>query len=331
MFFEAKNLCFSYYRSPLCLKDVNFSFEKNSKIVCLASKEMGKSTLLKVLSGFEDSRFGNIFLNGTELKKIDDKDKNFSLLLSEPIFFENKTIEYNLNYQVDVLKVSFDNAKITDLLSQFNIMQDLNLKVKKLSLFEKRKLQIVRALLKKPQILFLDDQIEGLCDNEKAEMFEICKNLLSDKSLTIVCAFGNETYKKFNDKFDSIKFDKVLYLYLANILEYKNIKEFEKSYISLDIVENFYDLNLQDCFIERNGNEYSLCVDDEKLFVFEKEFNNDLGEMKLEFGEVEEVSILVLGEIGLFDFDNKDFNYGLKNKNIFVYSKLTGNLIIKNY
>ena len=41
MFFETKNLCFSYYKSPLYLKDVNFSIAKKSKNIILASKDSG--------------------------------------------------------------------------------------------------------------------------------------------------------------------------------------------------------------------------------------------------------------------------------------------------
>ena len=93
MFFETKNLCFSYYKSPLYLKDVNFSIAKNSKTMVLASKDSGKTTFLKVLSGFEDSRFGNIYLNGKELKEVSDKNKNFSLVLADLILFERKTIK----------------------------------------------------------------------------------------------------------------------------------------------------------------------------------------------------------------------------------------------
>ena len=39
MFFEVQRLCFSYYRSPMTLKDVSFSAEKNSKVLLLSSKD----------------------------------------------------------------------------------------------------------------------------------------------------------------------------------------------------------------------------------------------------------------------------------------------------
>ena len=79
-FFEAKNVCFSYYRKPLCLKDVHLSIKKNEKVILLAPEEMGKTTFLKVLSSFEDKYFGKILYNGKDLKTLGDEEKNFSLI-----------------------------------------------------------------------------------------------------------------------------------------------------------------------------------------------------------------------------------------------------------
>ena len=72
---------------------------------------------MKVLSGFEDSRFGNIYFNGTELKQIDDKDKNFSLVLSEPVLIEKKSIKDNLNFQCEICgKENLSDEQINEFL-----------------------------------------------------------------------------------------------------------------------------------------------------------------------------------------------------------------------
>ena len=102
MFFEIKNLCFSYYKNPLCLKDINLSLNKGQKVFCVASKDMGKTTFLKVLSSFELSYFGQILLEGKNLKSLLDNEKKFSLLFSQPVVFNKKTIKENLDYFCEV-------------------------------------------------------------------------------------------------------------------------------------------------------------------------------------------------------------------------------------
>ena len=132
MFFEVKNLCFSYYKCPLIFKDVNFSFQKNSKVLCLASKDSGKSTLIKVLSGFEDSRFGNILIDGKEIKQIRDEEKSFSLVLAEPVLLENKTVRQNIDFQCEVCKIDkLSDENLKKIFKKYGVQIDLNTKAKK--------------------------------------------------------------------------------------------------------------------------------------------------------------------------------------------------------
>ena len=306
MFFETKNLCFSYYKSPLYLKDVNFSIAKNSKTMVLASKDSGKTTILKVLSGFEDSRFGNIYLNGKELKEISDKDKNFSLVLADLILFERKTIKQNLDYQLQMAEIEgVNDESLSALLNEFDIDSDLKVKVKKLSLLNKRKLQIVRAILKKPQILFLDDQFEGLNNDEIQNMFQIYQKLLKMKDLTFVFTIGDETYKKLRNQLSQENFSKVVYLNLSKTYEFKTLVDFEKSYLSLDSLKFLENVNLVTRYIEKEDKTYTLLNGEIIQFVFDIKFNKALDALNLGFAEIEEVEVVLLCDEKLDEIDEK--------------------------
>ena len=177
---EVKNLCFGYYKSPLCVRDLSFALKKNSKMLILARKDEGKTTLMKVLSGFDDTYFGSICYNGEELKKIDDKLRNFSLLLSSPVVLKNKSIQENLDYLCDVLgKEKLAEKQIDELLDEYGISESRKTKLKKLSLSDQRKFAILRSHVKNPDILFLDDQFEGLSDEECKQMQTLYLKILS--------------------------------------------------------------------------------------------------------------------------------------------------------
>lgn len=329
MFFETKNLCFSYYKSPLYLKDVNFSIAKNSKTMVLSSKDSGKTTILKVLSGFEDSRFGNIYLNGKELKEISDKDKNFSLVLADLILFERKTIKQNLDYQLQTSKIEdVNDESLSALLNEFDIGCDLSVKVKRLSLLNKRKLQIVRAILKKPQILFLDDQFEGLSDDEIQNMFQIYQKLLKMKDLTFVFTIGDETYKKLRNQLSQEIFNKILYLNLSKTYEFKTLDEFEKAYLSLDSLKFLENINTVTRFIEKEDKTYTLLNGEAIQFVFDIKFNNALDALNLGFAEIEEVEVVLLCDEKLDEIDENKFNELLKSNKCIIFSRLTENRII---
>lgn len=330
MFFEVKGLCFSYYKRPLCLKDVCFSVNENSKTLILASKDMGKTTFLKVISGFETSRFGSILLENKDINKIDDKNKKFSLVLSDVILLESKTIKQNLDFQCEASGIeNLSDNEIEKYLKDFYIEKNFDEKVKKLTLFEKRKLQIIRSLIKKPRIIFLDDQFKGLADNDEInEMIQIYKTLIDDKNLTVFMTIGDESYKKVVNKFKEYRFDKVFYLNLSKMYEFKSLNEFENSFISLDLLNFINNANLIEGYIEKDKGSFWFCRNEKRLFKFDSNYNYKLNNLKLEFGEIEECFLYAkVGEI-LENFDFSKINKYFENGEIYIFSKVTNERLI---
>ena len=326
--FECKNLCFSYYRSPLCLKDVNFFVAKNSKNLILASKEMGKTTILKVLSGFEDSRFGNIYFEKKELKEIKDEDKRFSLVLSDIVLFENKTVKENIDYQCVVNNLEcLTTEQAKELFLEFGLEIDLNIKVKKLSLVEKRKLQIVRAFIKKPKILFLDDQFENLNENDLNEMLKVYKKIILKFDSIMFFAIGDETFKRFASDLENFNFDNVFYLNLAKVKKFNDLKSFKESYASLDCLKFLSDSITENGYIEKDQSGYWFCKNEVKVFKFNSKFNKKLDLLLLNFAETEDCVLCFKNKVENLKHDD-NINDLLENKDAFIFSMLTGNRVV---
>jgi len=328
MFFETKNLSFSYYKKPLCLKDVNFKLRKGDKCAVVATTDMGKTTLIRVLSGFECSYFGKILLNNVDLKMVSDKDKNFSLIFSEPVFFNKKTIKQNLDYFCEVCGFeTFSEDYINTQLKSFDIEKIASDKLSKLSLLEKRKLMILRSTLKNPQILFLDDQLKDLNENERTEMLKVYEKLLYDKTLTIIFAIGEDAYREIFSKKNNFLFDKFYYLCDANLKEYKDNAEFEK------LRENYNMIAFLDgCesylvdLVYENG-EYKI-VKDVSAEVLDENIFCGKESLKLEnFDSVECLFVIktneIKGEPSLVDMANY-----LKNNKANLYALLGGEKLI---
>lgn len=325
--FEVKNLCFSYYRQPLCINDASFSIAKNNRVLLLASKDMGKSTALKVLSGFEDSYFGSILYKNKELKDYNDSDKLFSLLLSEPILI-NSTVKKNLDYLCEILNIDrLSNDQIDELLKNVFLNQRADTKIKKLSLLEKRKLAIARMILKNPDVIFLDDQFDGLNDFEIEEM----KNLYSkvfDLNKTVFFAIGGETLKKQGGFLKSLNINKVLYLCYSKIYEYQNVAQFEEQKINFDVIGFFDDYKIVDGLIEKRDNKYYFISENGFYVSLGDCFDVQLNSLMIENGESQKVK-LCHKKTDVCDFENNEnFIKSLKNKKAFIYSMLDGEKVI---
>lgn len=308
----------------MTVRGANFSLNKNEKILFLASNGMGKTTMLKVLSGFDDSYLGSISLNGKELKDIDDGEKNFSLLLDEPVFFKNKSIKFNFDFLCEILgKDKFDDDSLSNILAQIGVERKVSEKISKLSLFEKRKLAVLRSKIKSPTILFLDDQFNDLEEKESLGMEDVYKNLLNETG-TGIFAISDETFKRYREIFDNAKFSKVLYLCDAELFEFKSIAEFEKLLLRKNVfefVEGFYSL---ECLIFRSEDCYTFCQEDVREIEIEKSLNAKLDELKLEIGETEKICLKSKQEINFDSVDEHEFNEMLKSGRVLVYLMLDG-------
>lgn len=329
MFFEVKNLCYSYIKSPLCLKDINFSFAKNDTVMLIASKEQGKTTFLKVVSTFDNNYFGWIRLDGKDLKKVSDDEKRFSLLLDRPVFFENKSIKQNMEYFCEVSKLEkLSDEKLKNLLNEFLIDETIEQKVKKLSLASKHKLQMLRAFLKQSQIVFVDDLFENIEGDELFEVFEVFESKILKLESAKVFAIGDNSFKKIKNKLQNLKLNKVIYLNLAEIVEFESINKFESSFAKLDVFNFFDTYNFFDATLFFDKDFYYVELDDEKIFRIDKKFNNKLKILKLENFDSEPCKLVVENDVNLEKLSENDINGMIEKHELFLFSALDGSRLI---
>lgn len=164
-----KGLNFRYGTRELILKNINMEIKQGEKIALVGESGSGKTTLAKLLLKFYDFEEGDININNFNLRDIDNiflRDK--IAYISQDIFLFNKTIKENLmlNEEVqidDVIELSKKvNAYnfINALPQRFDYMIEEN--GTNLSTGQKQRLSILRALLKKPDILIMDEATSNL-------------------------------------------------------------------------------------------------------------------------------------------------------------------------
>lgn len=324
--FDVRNLCFSYYRQPLCVNDASFVVEENQKLVVAGIKDSGKTTLLKAMSSFDETYYGQIFYKGKDLKKYVDEEKNFSLLFSEPVLL-NSTIEKNFNYVCDVSKIKrLTEVEMVELLEKFKINQKPTQKIKKLSLLEKRKLAFARAWLKVPDVWFVDDQFCGLTEEEMLEM-KCVYDLIFELKTTMIFALENLTIKNNLDYFNS-KFNAVVLLNYSKIYKYKSIKEMLSKKVNVDVLECCLNMQTLKGVVLKNNGAYYFSLDEKNLLKFDKVFYDKLSMLALTEGECEDVFLSMSSDFKFDENDNEMFNKRLKNKDSWLFSALDGSKII---
>ncbi|HOE90829.1 MAG TPA: ABC transporter ATP-binding protein [Candidatus Cloacimonadota bacterium] len=159
------------------LQGINFTIHKGQKLLIVGPAGAGKSTVLGLLTGLYKANSGNVFINNQNLDELCIKDlrDKIGYVPQEPSLFSG-TIRENIlfgieNPDMDLYAKIIDAVQMKDEIDQF-LLKDLSRVGQKglsLSGGQKQRIAIARALMKKPEILILDD-ITASLDAQKEEL-----------------------------------------------------------------------------------------------------------------------------------------------------------------
>lgn len=156
---EVKNLYLNYIKEYSALYNINLFVDDNENIAILGNNESGKTSLLRCICGLENYT-GEVYLNKLNLKKINFKnDLDVIYLSSNPVFFNNKSVYYNLAYSLKIREFpeSIINQKINRALDLLQIDSLKERKIKELNNNEKLIVSIARSLTRDASIYLIDD------------------------------------------------------------------------------------------------------------------------------------------------------------------------------
>lgn len=201
---EFKNVCFSYQGKEELLKNISFKVSGNKKIAITGGNGVGKSTLAKILLGFETIDSGTITINSKNIDEIDLLDiRNKVSYVMQTNFFFADTIGNNitLGLEIDSQKELEEYGKISGLDSFVN---DLPLGYNtyicengdNLSCGQKQSIAITRALIRKPQLLILDEATSNM-DHEREQM--VIQNILKLPIPCFIITHNQEIIDKMDD------------------------------------------------------------------------------------------------------------------------------------
>lgn len=169
------------FKNQDVLKHINITLENNEVYGLLGINGAGKTTLMKIICGILQQDSGEILLDNQPMKR-NDLHKVGSLI-ETPAMYNHLSAQDNL--KIVCLNESVDFSEIKNVLSLVNLNVDKKKKVKDFSLGMKQRLGIAMALIKKPEILVLDEPSNGLDPYGIQELRELLK-LLTEQGTSII-------------------------------------------------------------------------------------------------------------------------------------------------
>jgi ATP-binding cassette subfamily B multidrug efflux pump len=192
---EFKNVSFSYEGSAEnVLQNISFKIYKGQVTGIIGSTGAGKTTLINLIARFYDTTGGAVCINGTDVKKLKQNElrNKIGMVPQKSVLFSG-TIEENLKW-------GKHDAAPDDMIKAAKVAQAYEFIEKKpegfstqivqggrnLSGGQKQRLAIARALIKKPEILILDDSSSALDYATDASLRRELKENLTDTTVIIV-------------------------------------------------------------------------------------------------------------------------------------------------
>ena len=174
---------------PGCIanKNVSLEFESGKIYALLGENGAGKSTLVKILSGVIMPDEGQIFLNNKALKlnsPIDAKKNNIGMVFQHFNLFETLSVFENLIIDSNETRDNL-REKIKSIMDKYNFSIDLDIPVLNLSAGQKQKVEIIRCLIRNPEVLIMDEPTSVLTEQETSELFSSLKKF-SEEGILII-------------------------------------------------------------------------------------------------------------------------------------------------
>lgn len=171
-------------------KDFSLSIEKNKFITISGSNKSGKTTLIRILGKqIETSKMIKIENKFLEDYNISDLSKMIQIVIpGDRKKFLNDTLEKELLFIKDY---NDNQTSFNELIKKFKLNKYLNKNPNDLDLNIQTKIYLVKALLKEPKILLVDDLNYYLEKKEVQELLKIIKDINKENKITIIYATDN--------------------------------------------------------------------------------------------------------------------------------------------
>lgn len=172
------------------LKDINLKFMPGRKHIIVGSSGAGKTTLLRLLNRMDDPTTGDITFDGSRLKDIPVLvlRKKVGMVFQIPVIFEG-TVKDNLlvPYHLRTITGSIDDNELIKALELSGLQAEfLGRNASELSVGEKQRLNVARALINKPEVLLLDEPTSALDSESANKLLQSVKELNEVLGLTVI-------------------------------------------------------------------------------------------------------------------------------------------------
>lgn len=261
-----KSVMFPKYKEINAVKEVSFEIEEGELIGFIGPNGAGKSTTLKMLSGILYPSSGEISVLGYkpyERKK--DFLKSIGMVFGQKSQLSSDlppTLSFELNRAIFEVSKEDYKQRLDELTTMLDVKKLMNVQVRKMSLGERMKFELIMSILHSPKVLFLDEPTIGLDIQSQKSLREFLKEYNKKYKATIILTSHNmEDVKKLCDR--------VIIINKGEVVSDGDIKELYNKYSENKYIEIRFENEIDSKDFTKYGNiirstEYEILLEVKK-------------------------------------------------------------------
>lgn len=146
------------------VKDISFSVYKGEFFSLLGSSGCGKTTLLRILAGFEKPTSGKILIDGVDITDLPAYKRPVNMMFQSYALFPHMTVYQNIAFGLkqDRLSKSVIDERVKEMLNLVQLNGYEDRKPDQLSGGQKQRVALARTLAKRPKLILLDEPLTAL-------------------------------------------------------------------------------------------------------------------------------------------------------------------------
>ena len=178
------------YNEVHAVRDVSFNIEEGEMLAFLGPNGAGKTTTLKLLSGLIVPTSGTATVLGhIPWKREDGYRRRFSLVTGqkEQLWWDLPAQEsFRLHKEIYRINTSDYNSRLTELTELLDVTELMGQPVRELSLGERMRMELIAALLHRPDVLFLDEPTIGLDVISQRKVQQFLRKYQKEQRITVI-------------------------------------------------------------------------------------------------------------------------------------------------
>jgi len=176
------------YDTVQAVKEVTLTVNQGEFFTLLGASGCGKTTLLRLIGGFEIPNSGKIWIGNQDVSRLPAYRRNVHTVFQDYALFPHLSVFENVGFSLQVKRLSRDevHTRVTDALKLVQLLEMRDRLPSQLSGGQRQRVAIARAIVDHPDVLLLDEPLSALDAKIRVELREELKHLQRQTGISFV-------------------------------------------------------------------------------------------------------------------------------------------------